>query len=415
MNRLRRIDKPPLKRMRIWASALLCFLFAFIGSGYASPESPQGDTGTSHVQAVTEQWGREQADKLDTGDVERYWNELLGKYSGFFPRDSLPDFVDLLLPGGEKLTTGAVLQALGKFLMQEVILNGKLILTIVILAVFSMVLETLQSAFERNAVSKIAYAVSYMVIIILAINSFHVAIGYAKEAISGMIHFMMAMVPLLFTLLASMGNLVTVSVMHPLIVFMVHLIGTLIYTGVFPLLFFSTLLHIVSALSDKYKVTQLANLLRNISIGLLGVLLTVFLGVISVQGATSSVTDGVTVRTAKYITGNFVPVVGRVFSDAADTVISASLLVKNAVGLAGVVILLFICAFPALKIVTLALIYNVSSAIMQPLGDTPAAECLKSVGKSMIYVFAALAAVGLMFFLAITILLTAGNVAVMMR
>lgn len=308
-----------------------------------------------------------------------------------------------------------MLQALGKFLLQEVILNGKLILTIVILAVFSMVLETLQSAFERNAVSKIAYAVSYMVIIILAINSFHVAIGYAKEAISSMIHFMMAMVPLLFTLLASMGNLVTVSVMHPLIVFMVHLIGTLIYTGVFPLLFFSTLLHIVSALSDKYKVTQLANLLRNISIGLLGVLLTVFLGVISVQGATSSVTDGVTVRTAKYITGNFVPVVGRVFSDAADTVISASLLVKNAVGLTGVIILLFICAFPALKIVTLALIYNVSSAIMQPLGDTPAAECLKTVGKSMIYVFAALAAVGLMFFLAITILLTAGNVAVMMR
>ncbi|WII35676.1 stage III sporulation protein AE [Paenibacillus thiaminolyticus] len=415
MNRLRRIDKPPLKRMRIWISALLCFLFAFIGSGYASPDSPRGDAGNTRVQAVTEQWGREQADKLDMGDVERYWNELLGKYSGFFPRDSLPDFADLLLPGGEKLTTGTVLQALGKFLIQEVILNGKLILTIVILAVFSMVLETLQSAFERNAVSKIAYAVSYMVIIILAINSFHVAIGYAKEAISGMIHFMMAMVPLLFTLLASMGNLVTVSVMHPLIVFMVHLIGTLIYTGVFPLLFFSTLLHIVSALSEKYKVTQLANLLRTISIGMLGVLLTVFLGVISVQGATSSVTDGVTVRTAKYITGNFVPVVGRVFSDAADTVISASLLVKNAVGLAGVVILLFICAFPALKIVTLALIYNVSSAIMQPLGDTPAAECLKTVGKSMIYVFAALAAVGLMFFLAITILLTAGNVAVMMR
>ncbi|WP_042228578.1 stage III sporulation protein AE [Paenibacillus popilliae] len=415
MNRLRRIDSPPPQRMHIWTSALLCFLFACIGSGYAAPESAQGDTGNSRVQAVTEQWGRKQADKLDMADVERYWNELLGKYSGFLPRDSLPEFADLLLPGGEKLTAGAVLQAFGKFLMQEVIQNGKLILTIVILAVFSMVLETLQSAFERNAVSKIAYAVSYMVIIILAINSFHVAIGYAKEAISGMIHFMMAMVPLLFTLLASMGNLVTVSVMHPLIVFMVHFIGTLIYTVVFPLLFFSTLLHIISALSDKYKVTQLANLLRNISIGMLGVLLTVFLGVISVQGATSSVTDGVTVRTAKYITGNFVPVVGRVFSDAADTVISASLLVKNAVGLTGVVILLLICAFPALKIVTLALIYNVSSAIMQPLGDTPAAECLKTVGKSMIYVFAALAAVGLMFFLAITILLTAGNVTVMMR
>src|SRR5690606_24416709 len=117
----------------------------------------------------------------------------------------------------------------------------------------------------------------------------------------------------------------------------------------------------------------------------------------------------------KYLTGNFVPVVGKVFADATDTVISASLLVKNSIGLVGVIILLFLCAFPAIKILTLALIYNLSAAVMQPLGETPIVSCLETIGKSMIYVFAALAAVGLMFFLAITITLTAGNVTVMMR
>ncbi|MCE5173194.1 stage III sporulation protein AE [Paenibacillus profundus] len=397
-----------------WIAMMCCFLFAFIGVGFAAPdELSHKEKPASSI--ATKAWVEQQANRLQTGEVERYWNDLLTQYGGFFPKDAMPSFVDILLPGGEKLTIGNVLRAISMFLMQEVVMNGKLIVTIVILAVFSMVLETLQTAFERNAVSKIAYAISYMVIIILAINSFHIAIGYAKDAISSMIHFMMAMVPLLFTLLASMGSVVTVSVMHPLIVFMVHIIGTLIYAGVFPLLFFSAVLHIVSALSDKYKVTQLANLLRNISVGLLGVLLTIFLGVISVQGVTSSITDGVTIRTAKYITGNFVPVVGRAFSDATDTVISASLLVKNAVGLTGVIILLFLCAFPAIKILTLALIYNVSSAVMQPLGDSPVVGCLKTVGNSMIYVFAAMAAVGLMFFLAITILLTAGNVTVMMR
>lgn len=426
-----------MKRMHIsatkrWHSPgirLLCFLFTFLLASLFSPfTSVEAGTSTHAAQVLideenssttpadwTDQWVKQQAGAVKTGEVETYWDELLSKYGGFFPRDSLPDFADLLLPGGEKLTISNTLQALGKFLLQEVVLNGKLIVTIVILAVFSMVLETLQTAFERNTVSKIAYSISYMVIIILAINSFYVAIGYAKDAITSMIQFMMAMIPLLFTLLASLGNVVTVSVMHPLIVFMIHLIGTLIYVVVFPLLFFSAVLNIVSTLSDKYKVTQLANLLRNLSVGLLGVLLTVFLGVISVQGVTSSVTDGVALRTAKYITGNFVPVVGRVFSDATDTVITASLLVKNAVGLTGVIILLFLCAFPALKIMTLALIYNVSAAIMQPLGDSPVVSCLKTVGKSMIYVFAALAAVGLMFFLAITILLTAGNVTVMMR
>ena len=280
---------------------------------------------------------------------------------------------------------------------------------------FSSILQTVQSAFERNAVSKVAYAICYLVIMIIAINSFSVAIGYAKSAIENMIHFMTAMVPLLLTLLASIGNITTVSVLHPLIVFMIHIVGTMIYTIVFPLLFFSAVLHIVSSLSEKYKVTQLADLLRTISVGLLVGMLTVFLGVITIQGATGSVTDGVTIRTAKYITGNFVPVVGKMFTDAADTVIAASLLVKNAVGITGVFILIMLCSFPALKILSLALIYNLAGAMMQPLGDSPIVSCLQTIGKSLVFVFAALAAVGLMFFFALTIIITAGNVAVMMR
>lgn len=126
-------------------------------------------------------------------------------------------------------------------------------------------------------------------------------------------------------------------------------------------------------------------------------------------------TDGVTIRAAKYVSGSFIPVVGKMFADATDTVISASLLIKNSIGLVGVIIILFLCAFPAIKILVLALIYKVSAAVMQPLGDSPITTCLETIGKSMLYVFAALAVVGLMFFLAITIMLTAGNVTVMMR
>ncbi|WP_127586040.1 stage III sporulation protein AE [Paenibacillus koleovorans] len=372
-------------------------------TAYASAVNP--------ANALVEQ----QAGQLKTGEVEDYWNKLMREYGGFFPDSKTPSFIDMMLPDKGGFSLKSVFSAFVSFFFHEVLYNGKLLASIVILTVFSMILETLQSAFERNTVSKIAYAISYMVLLLLAVNSFNVAIGYAKGAIESMIHFMVAVIPLLLALLASMGNVVTVTVMHPLIIFMIHTIGTLIYAVIFPLLFFSTLLHIVSSVNDKYKVTNLANLLRGVSIGLLGIVVTVFLGVISVQGGTGAVTDGVTLRTAKFITGNFVPVVGRMFSDASDTVISASLLVKNAVGLAGVVIIVFLCAFPAIKILTLALIYNIAGAVMQPIGSNPIVSCLQTIGKSLIYVFAALAAVGLMFFLAITIIITAANVTVMMR
>jgi stage III sporulation protein AE len=96
-------------------------------------------------------------------------------------------------------------------------------------------------------------------------------------------------------------------------------------------------------------------------------------------------------------------------------VVGASLLVKNSVGLAGVIILLLICAFPALKILTLSFIYNFSAAIMQPLGNSPIITSLTTIGRTLLYVFAALAAVGLMFFLSITIVISAGNLSMMIR
>jgi stage III sporulation protein AE len=148
---------------------------------------------------------------------------------------------------------------------------------------------------------------------------------------------------------------------------------------------------------------------------LLGVFMTVFLGVISVQGATAAVTDGITIRTAKFITGNFVPVIGRMFTDATDTVISASVLLKNTVGIAGVAIVLLIAAFPAIKILVMAFVYKLAAALLQPLGGGPVITCLDVIAKSMIYVFAALAIVSFMFFLSITVMIAAGNITMMIR
>ncbi|CAM4232098.1 stage III sporulation protein AE [Paenibacillus tarimensis] len=403
---------------KLIAAALLCQLLLLIYTPMLSASAPspaEGGSQTAEAGAVTGAVTEQGLEGLDTQPIERYWDKLMKDYGGLFPDRHMPSFMEMIIPGGEGLDFKTVLQGLLRFVLFEVLYSGKLLVTIVLLAVFCMILETLQNAFERNAVSKVGYAIAYMVLLVLAVNSFNSAIGYAKDAIAGMIQFMMAMIPLLLTLLASMGSVVTVTVVHPLIVFMIHTVGTLVYALVFPLLFFSAVLHIASALSDRFKVTQLANLLRTIGVGLLGLLLTIFLGVISVQGATGSVADGVTIRTAKFVTGNFVPVVGRMFSDAADTVVSASLLVKNAIGIAGVVILLFLCAFPAIKILVLAFIYRMSAAIMQPLGNSPIAVCLETIGKTMIFVFASLAAVGMMFFLAVTIIITAGNAAIMIR
>ncbi|MBE4910456.1 stage III sporulation protein AE [Bacillus luteolus] len=355
-----------------------------------------------------------QLEKLGIEEIKRYWEEITTVYGGFLPESQKGSLVDFI-SGEKKFSIKEWLIGFLKYLFYELLANGKLLSTLIMLTIFSMFLQTLQNSFEKSTVSKVAYALVYMVLIIIALNSFRVAISYAEEAISTMTNFILALVPLLLALMASSGGLISAAFFHPIIIFLMNTSGLLIQYVVLPLLFLSALLSIVSTLSDHYKVTQLAQLIRNISIGLLGTFLTIFLGVISVQGASAAVSDGITIRTAKFITGNFVPVIGRMFTDATDTIISASVLLKNTVGIVGVAILLLLAAFPAIKILSLALIYKIAAALLQPLGGGPVIACLDIISKSVIYIFAALAIVSLMFFLSMTVIIAAGNLTMMVR
>lgn len=371
---------------------------------------------TANKQPITDEqtFIEEQIENLQLDEIKQYWDKIAHEYGGFLPESQKGSFMEFIR-GEKQFELKQWFYGFLKYLLHELLVNGKLLGMLILLALFASVLQTLQSAFEQHTISKVAYAITYMVLVVIALNSFYIASQYASEAIHSMIHFMIALIPIVLALMASVGSITSVALFHPLIVFLVNTSGLIIQYLVLPLLFFSAILSLVSTLTDQYKVTKLANFLRNFSLGSLAVFLTVFLGVISVQGASSAVTDGITIRTAKFIAGNFIPVVGRMFTDAAETVMGASLLLKNTVGLAGLFILILLCAFPAIKVLSMALIFNIAAAILQPLGNGPIIECLSIIGRTVIIIFAALATICLMFFLAITIIIASGNIAIMMR
>ena len=398
--------------MPIYRILVIALVIIFVGA--SSGQAEEGEEQNPPDSTIQQQMIDQQLDQLGIEELKGFWNSIVDQYGGYLPESQKGSLVDFI-KGEKEFSFKAWFSGIFKFAFQELVMNGKLLGTLIMLTIFSMFLQSLQNAFEGGNVSKVAYSIVFMVLIIIALNSFHVAIDYTRDAISTMVHFIIALIPLMLALIAASGGVVSAAFFHPVIIFLMNTSGLLIQNVVLPLLFLAALLSIVSTLSSHYKVTQLAQLLRTWSIGLLGAFMTVFLGVISVQGATAAVTDGITIRTAKFVTGNFVPVIGRMFTDATDTVISASVLLKNTVGIAGVAIVLIIAAFPAIKILMIAFIYKLAAALLQPLGGGPVIECLDIIAKSVIYVFAALAIVSFMFFLSLTVIIAAGNITMMMR
>jgi stage III sporulation protein AE len=205
------------------------------------------------------------------------------------------------------------------------------------------------------------------------------------------------------------------SLFHPVSFLIVNALSSLVKNVVFPLIFLAVGLDIVDNITDEFNISGLASLIRQGSLGSLGVITTVFLAAIVTQGTVSAVSDGITIRTAKYLTGSFVPVIGGFLSNALDVVVGGSLLIKNALGLFSVIIILLFCSFSIIKLVVLVFIYRLAAVIIQPLEDGKIVDCLNKLANNLLLIFASVTVVTIMFFVVIIIIVGAANFSVMLR
>ena len=125
--------------------------------------------------------------------------------------------------------------------------------------------------------------------------------------------------------------------------------------------------------------------------------------------------DGVTIRTAKFAVDNFIPIIGKFLSDAVETVIGCSSILKNGIGIIGLIALFLICIAPAVKIVVLIFIYKMIAAIIQPVASPNITTCFSEVGKALLLILIGVLSVATMFFITITIIVEAGNTTLMFR
>ena len=250
---------------------------------------------------------------------------------------------------------------------------------------------------------------------VIVLKTFYNAVMLANQTVGYMVGFMEALLPLLISLLAGVGALTSAALLTPLMLFVISSVSVVVKDVVLPLLLLTSTLECLNFLSDKYRLSNLAGLLKQTSMVVLGFIMVLFVGVITIQGAAGSVADGLTLRTAKFATATFVPVVGKVLADTVELVMGASLLIKNAVGIFGVIAVFMICLFPLVKLLSLIVIIKISGALVQPMGDEKMAKCLDAMGNNLLLVFGAVVIVALMFFLAITMIVAVGSAAMMLR
>lgn len=357
----------------------------------------------------------EQLNHLDLDELQKFADEIVMDAEGMISEINIKDFVKELYIGSEKLSLKGILNQLWMFVWKELMQNVDLLGKIIILSVFCALLQNLHKGFDNESIGKLAYSACYVIIIILAIGSFTLVSKLCIETIDKMVSFMQSLVPTLIALLLTVGGITSSSLFQPIVYTSLTFIATIIKITIIPMVMLSAVLSIVSNISDKVKISKLASLVKGVSVGLLGVMLTIFTGIISIQGLAASSLDGLAAKTAKFAVDSFVPIIGDFLSEAFDTVVSCSLIIKNGISIVGLIVLLLICLFPLVKIFSIFAIYKISSALIQPIVDNELVQCINDISTSIFIMFCCVVAVGILFFISITIIMGIGNMTVMMR
>lgn len=144
-------------------------------------------------------------------------------------------------------------------------------------------------------------------------------------------------------------------------------------------------------------------------------MLTVFVGLLSLEGTLSSSVDGLTAKTAKAAVSSFIPVVGKMLGDTIDTVMGCASILKNAVGMVGVIIIIGICIGPVLKLASLTIIYHLGAALCQPIADEKIVKLLEQMGGTFKILLAITCSVSVMLMIGVTLVIKISNSGLMYR
>lgn len=320
------------------------------------------------------------------------------------------DYINTFISEGKgDLSVDTIMKAVVSLFFKEVKSVLALVVSIVTIAILCALLKNLQDSFNNESISQVAFYACYALIIIILSKSFIISLSVAQNVINDVSNFMNALLPILVTMIALAGGVTQAATMDPFVIGAVILIPKIYTNVIIPMILMGFVLEFANNISEEHKITNLCKLMKQCIMWFQGIIVTAFIALLTIRGITSNTMDAVTLKTAKFAVDNFIPILGKTFSDAITSVAGYSLIIKNAISSIGLVVVLLIMLYPIIKLVLMTLIYKISAALVEPVSDSRITKSLEAAGNSMVLIISCVLTVSLMFFILIAIMAQAGT------
>lgn len=344
-------------------------------------------------------------DYFDFSSLDKILEEL--ETNTIFGKDNFKDKVRDLIDGNYSLNFKDVFSYILSILFSGIKKIVPMLATIIAVAVLSNIVGQFKG---KKNLGEIVHFVCFCAVIVIVCASVTNMIKLAQNSIFSMQKQMEIVFPVILTLMASVGNTVSVGIYQPILAMLSGIIINVFSYVVLPIFIISFVVSIVGNLSNNVKLNKLSSFLNDIFKWVIGIVFTLFTGIMSIKGISAGSYDSVSIRTTKFALKTYIPIVGGYLSDGFNLIMASSILIKNAVGTAGLLLIFISIISPIISILIFKWGIHLTSAFLEPLMDNKISNFLFSVSKALNMLISSILCVALMYLISIGLLMTTGNV-----
>ncbi|MCH5211838.1 MAG: stage III sporulation protein AE [Oscillospiraceae bacterium] len=312
-----------------------------------------------------------------------------------------------IVSGGFSLKPVDILNNITKEIFNEVQSFSKTAAIILVMALLSSTVGTLNSSLGENSGGRAAFFTFFTVISGLALSCFGTALSYGTEVVGHMTSFMNKLTPVLILSLFTCCKSISAAAFEPVLSGAVYVMSIVIEKCLVPLMTFSAVLSVAGNIGETTSISGFIKIVKSITKWLMAFVITLFTGINAIYGFSASSLDAVSAKTIKFAVGSLVPVVGGFLSDTLDTVTTSAGLIKNAVGVSGIIIMCGICIVPVIKLGVMQLLLKLCAAMAEPVTDKRISGMLWSISEAVTSVFGVVILTAVLFVVNICIILRA--------
>ena len=391
------------KKFALKIIILLALAFtAIFPAGQAFAEDEKKDVEEQLQESV-----RDQLKDLDTSLFDKFIYSLDEPRYRIFGAGTFKDKLLKVISGEVPADIEDTLSVFAEIFFAEALRAIPIFASIAAVAILSSLLTFAKS--EKFNSGQIVYFVCYIAIVVIVLNIIYQIVKNVNSNLKVMNELMGLVFPVLLTLMTASGSAMAGTIYQPAVALLCGSATGIIINIIVPLFVGSIILSVVSNLTDKVKVSKFADFFKSCGQWVTGILFTVFMAFLSIQGITASTHDSVSIRAVKYAISNSIPLVGGYIKEGFDLIVGGTLLIKNSVGVSGLV--LFFCHIitPLMSIIICSLGLKLVAAVCEPLCDPKIPAFLQGVAKNFSLLLAAFVSVCFMFTITVMLILMTSN------